>query len=250
MHGDWRHEPLSPAALRRVGLWIVGPLLVVLLVWPVVYFTQPLHDRQFQDGTMGNRFATMVGVIAGIPVALALSRWQQQERDRKEREARQADAVERKRKTLGLIRQELVFNQDALHKRARYPSRGGMTPSHSPPRRVVLVDLPLKDELWQAISDGGELQWVDDLPLLDAISGAYYYVRAIASLEDRYLDIVGASQPVPRGAPENWDPGVHILEFLTGVDATAREAIGRALTSIASHLPPAAATREAAAASS
>ncbi|MFN8402730.1 MAG: hypothetical protein U0V48_04140 [Anaerolineales bacterium] len=36
-----------------------------------------------------------------------------------------------------------------------------------------------KYELWDSFSDGGELQWIQDLDLLNAMSFAYYSIKSI-----------------------------------------------------------------------
>jgi hypothetical protein len=38
------------------------------------------------------------------------------------------------------------------------------------------------------LSDGGELQWIDDLDLLNKLADAYYHVRALIYLEKQYFD--------------------------------------------------------------
>ena len=41
---------------------------------PLVYFFVRLSDPVFRDGTMGNWFASIVGVLVGVPIALWLDR--------------------------------------------------------------------------------------------------------------------------------------------------------------------------------
>lgn len=43
------------------------------------------------------------------------------------------------------------------------------------------------DELWQALLDGGEVRWIDDLNVLDRIAYAYAHTRRLDEIEKRYL---------------------------------------------------------------
>ena len=46
----------------------------------------------------------------------------------------------------------------------------------------------LRNELWKAYSDGGELEWIKNAALLAKIADAYYSIRSVMSLSDRYYD--------------------------------------------------------------
>jgi 16S rRNA C1402 N4-methylase RsmH len=54
---------------------------------------------------------------------------------------------------------------------------------------VVLGSL-LRNELWKAYSDGGDLQWIKDIELLANIADSYYNIRAIMELSDKYYNAV------------------------------------------------------------
>src|SRR5438552_2409311 len=47
----------------------------------------------------------------------------------------------------------------------------------------------LKDELWRALGNDNELQLIADLKALDAISDAYYHIRALVALENHYFSL-------------------------------------------------------------
>ncbi len=53
---------------------------------------------------------------------------------------------------------------------------------------AIVTYLGLKNDLWEALSDGGELHWVDNLKLLDSITKAYYHIRRVIFLEEKYFD--------------------------------------------------------------
>jgi hypothetical protein len=156
-------------------VWLV---IVVLAIAPIVYFVFRIGDPQFVDNTMGNWFATMVGLAAGVPIGLWINHRQQEEQERAQKQELDRVARERKIKILSLIRKELSFNKDILDGLVRdQESRPG-----------VFCVTGLKVVLWDALSDGGELQWIDDLELLDRLTNAYYHLTALIFLERQYFD--------------------------------------------------------------
>lgn len=114
--------------------WVV---IIALVIIPSVYFVLQLNDSLFVDSAMGNWFATMVGAISGIFIALELDRWQKR-------------------------------SEEKVHT-----------------KKILKL---VKDELWNALSDGGELQWIQDLDLINEISSAYYFIRIIIGLEEKYFN--------------------------------------------------------------
>lgn len=125
-----------------------------------------LPTTSFRDSFLGNWLATLSGIIIGVPVAIALNSWQQHQEENA-----------RRSKILGLLKNELDYNVLAM--KNRMPEHIGGTQRQMPSE-------PLKDELWNAFSDGGELQWIKDLDLLDVLSTAYYRIRIVMFLEDAF----------------------------------------------------------------
>ena len=154
-------------------------IVATLCVIPVLYFVTHLGDQNFVAGTLGNWFATMVGVVVGIPIALALSRWQQSTEERRLRSQTEREAQTQKAKILVAIRTELNLNLELLASRREKID--------TQDQRIVQLP-PLKDELWNAFSDGGELQWIKDVELLNALSSAYHDVRTVKFLEEQYFE--------------------------------------------------------------
>ena len=114
--------------------WI---LIATLVLIPTIYFFVRLKDSTFTDSAMGNWFATMVGAVSGIFIALELARWQ-----------KISEENIHTSKILTLVRDELKENLIHLNERV-----ADNNPSRFSPYR-------LKDELWNAFSDGGELEWI------------------------------------------------------------------------------------------
>lgn len=211
--------------MRNAKLWsfIFWLVIGIFAIVPTGYFFARIADKEFRDSAMGNWFATMVGAIVGILIALEINRRQQEVQEKKEQEDKRQERLTRKTKILNQVKRELESNRQGLAD--RLPIEDGVA------RRVVPVDR-LKDELWNALSDGGELQWIDDLDLLDCIATAYYNIRLIIYLEEKYVDHLffpGERRPKDRSKQE-------ITEKLMAYDNQAREHIGRALTAIENSL--------------
>ncbi len=169
---------------------------------------------------MGNLFATMVGALIGILIALEINRQQEETQDRKEAEVRENEEQNRKSKILKLLKGELEYNRQLLSE--RQSSKGD--------EKTRNVSLPkLKDELWNAFSDGGELQWVKDLQLLDFIATAYYHIRTIIFLEDKYFEAVHYPGMVVK---QEKYPKDYILGYLTSLDPDVLKHIEVALGEI------------------
>jgi hypothetical protein len=133
-------------------------------------------DVAFRDGLMSNLLATTLGLIFGIPIALEISRLQQQTQDRNDRLARETEARHRKIKILSLIREELDINRQMLE---HVLGKQEETLTY----KIILGH---KDEIWQALSDSSELKWIDDPDILRPISWAYYHIKGVKRLENEY----------------------------------------------------------------
>jgi hypothetical protein len=84
---------------------------------------------------------------------------------------------QRKKKILMLIKRELSYNLRLLSDRQ---------PSANNSFERVIPAMRLKDEVWNAFSDGGELQWLQSPKLVESIATTYYCVRAVMYLEDLF----------------------------------------------------------------
>ena len=164
---------------RKYRTWLVWLPIVGVALIPTVFFFGHLGERAFVAATMGNWFATMVGVLVGIPIAVRLAMWQQEQRQKREDEKEQAESRSRKSRILNLVREELEFNRNKLSEQPVEPD--------SPFERVISAG-GLKDELWRAFSDGGELEWIDDLDLMSILAQAYHCIRRVIFLQDLYLN--------------------------------------------------------------
>ena len=65
--------------IPRILTWLA---VAAMAGWSLVYFIQHFPSMGFQEGAMGNLFATILGVVVGIPIALEISRRQQDAQQR------------------------------------------------------------------------------------------------------------------------------------------------------------------------
>jgi len=183
-----------------------------------------LSRKEVLDGFLGNLFATLIGIVVGIPIALAINRKQQRTIESKAEEQRYRDEAERKKKILNLVKTELEFNKNSLIDR--------QSQEHQTEQRTVLLP-PLKDELWRAFSDGGELQWIKDLDLLDKIASAYHQIRTTIFLEQKYFDVIHFPGLTIQRKKY---PKDFIMEYLVNTDQGVLQAIDLALSGINQNL--------------
>jgi hypothetical protein len=162
--------------IKLVVIWILAIIFGVGVAW--LCFNQ-IPQSGFRDSFLGNLFATVIGVIAGIPIALWVSRVQQNNQENAEKVSKEREAKERAIKILRLVKKELEFDVNQLKKQAK-----GIAEF----KEGFITTDGQKDELWNAFSDGGELQWINDLQLLDTISMAYYDIRRVMNLEKLVLE--------------------------------------------------------------
>jgi hypothetical protein len=89
-------------------------LAVLFAAFPATYFFLHLGDKNFIDASMANLFATIVGLVIGIPIGLAISR-AQQSRETKALAARTAEQANQRLSYFLLhTRVEIRTNADNL----------------------------------------------------------------------------------------------------------------------------------------
>jgi len=88
---------------------------------------------------------------------------------------------EKKRKILNLIMSELTPNVQFLET---------WQADRATEMDVGTLCLKIHDEVWQAFSDGGELEWIKDPYLVHGMAEAYARIRSVKLLSEKALDIV------------------------------------------------------------
>jgi predicted membrane-bound spermidine synthase len=71
--------------MKHMAYLILGTVLIGLASVPALYFLYHVKDPTFRDAAMGNWFATAMGVIVGVPVALWIARKQARQSEQSER---------------------------------------------------------------------------------------------------------------------------------------------------------------------
>lgn len=205
----------------RLVLWL--PVLAVA-AWSLLFFLQHFPSTSFQEGAMGNLFATILGLVVGIPIALELNRQQQYAQNIAATATRMAEEAQRKGKVLSLIQSELCRNQEEIICRRKPIESGG--------KREVHIG-GLRDEMWSAFSDGGELQHVNNPEVLAAIAGVYHEIRLNIHLEHGYIEAIHfVGMTIQRDKyPEDW-----FLEYLTMTDKQLLTSIEQAIFTIDAEL--------------
>lgn len=164
-----------------------------------------LFDLAFWKDFLANLFSTLLGVIAGVPVAIWVSGLEQRKHER-----------EKKKKVLQLLFGELLQNLTVL---------SGWRQSKDKTLELLLMDSFLKFELWQSFSGGGELAWIKDPELISDISLAYSMVRHVSRVSDNFEQLQ-KNQILLQGRP--------LLYFERAVDEAVFE-IRRVLKTITWH---------------
>jgi hypothetical protein len=209
----------SPSAVHTAA-WV---FVAAISIWTALYFLQHFTTPSFQEGAMGNLFATILGVVVGIPIALEISRRQQASSQAAVASERLVETSVRKRKVLTLLRSELLSNRAKI-----VVTRGPI--EHAKPREVSTAFL--SDVLWIAFSDGGELRCVDDPDLLSRIAHAYHEIHSTIRLERLYMEALLFPGGKFSRAPENF-----YLESLTEKDMDLIQAVDMAVMAIDVQLP-------------
>jgi len=196
-----------------------------LLGYPILAFLPNSQDQSFLDSTMGNWFATMVGLITGVPIGLWINKKQQvlQEQERVNSEKR--ISYERKSKVLILLRNELYINKQYLD----------LLIGKQNEQPIITIRAGMKNVLWRAFSDSGELQWVDDPSLIDKISNAYYNINRLVEYEHRYSDPYFDSAVSSLGGKDTY-AGERTVKNVHALRPSALETINEAINSIDAEL--------------
>lgn len=100
---------------RKPG-WIAVGFVVVISIF---YFVIRISDESFRDAAIGNLFATIVGILIGVPIAFEINRRQEDQRMKLERDARSRENNEILRSIYERIKDEIIQNRQIL-KRLRF----------------------------------------------------------------------------------------------------------------------------------
>lgn len=181
---------ISPSTRRQINILLLVSflalgilasvyILIRLFVFPASWFIAGDKEQSLLDATMSGLAATFFGLTAGIPTALWLSGRQQQATEAMEKAKGAEQRNERVKFILSAIRDELQVNRGIIHQmlfdQENHPT--------------IAPTKGMRDTTWHALSDSGELKWIDDIVILLCISEAYFHINALIYLERQYVDI-------------------------------------------------------------
>jgi hypothetical protein len=134
--------------------------------------------ESFWNNFFSNLLSTLIGVAVGLPVALKIDR-KIRKRNRIEKES---EEKKHRDKILKLIISEIDECIDSMNK------------VH---KDMAEYYYPVRTETWNAFSDGGELQWIKDVDLLNDLSIGYAkintYSFALTKYYETYFYLVGTN---------------------------------------------------------
>ena len=135
-----------------------------LLAFLLVMLGRIFYGSSFVQDFASNWLATFLGVIVGVPTALFLAEYQEKNTEREHRE-----------KILFLIKEDLENNLEIMKS---WKETDGSVFNIRP------LAFDLGSELWEAFSDGGELQWIKDPGLLGLVAEAFSSIKSLKAYID------------------------------------------------------------------
>ena len=118
-------------------------------------------------------------LIVGAGIGFFLARWlnklQQKDTDKAEEERKAKESRMRKEKILRLLKKELETNDTYINQSIPISSRDSMKDFDT----INFLSLGLSNEHWKAFSDGGELQWINDVETLSKLATAYHSIQMV-----------------------------------------------------------------------
>lgn len=174
---------------KLIGLlWLI--ILLIILASPFIYVKFFLSDKTFWDNTFGNLLATVLALVAGIPIAL----WVDRQIKKGEEEKKYFSERKREKEVLLFIKEELEFSYKSLFLNGKKGNTTNMTIQ------------PLKSDLWDALISSEETKYVENSNLLNRISSAYYILKVVKNIEEQAyiaLRTSALSVTLPDGTKKN-----------------------------------------------
>jgi hypothetical protein len=223
---------LHGAANTAANVWRLAAFFGIVSAVVIAAAVYLAGSPDFRIGFFTNFLATVAGVALGVPVAvwLTLQEAARQERLNKSqaeaeasaaRSKEETKAADRRRDVLVAIRTELTENLVGLEDRRPHGER-------------IFVIPFLMDEVWSAISDGGELKWVNDPEILRQLARSYVFIRLHVYLERQLFEL--RHYPGPMIASN--DAEVRLIGYFNDrIDEVCRAAIDEALAAIRAVVP-------------
>jgi hypothetical protein len=152
--------------------WSIFVLAIVFAGWRLLSLLPSMGDY------LSNVVTTTIGVIIGIPVALAINDYQR--KIQSEEASRQIEIERYSRKILLLqyISEELELNKSLLKDSIEKQSS----------IKNYTTYIGLKSDLWLSLLSSGDLKYIDEAEILNSLSLSYFLINRIRDLEKVYYD--------------------------------------------------------------
>jgi hypothetical protein len=214
-------------------LWLIASVAAIVAGALLIGVVRRLSNDEFNSAFLANFLSTLAGILLGVPVAIWLAlRQAKEQRDAAEQEA---DRISRQRRidVLTAIRKELIEDRATLTN-----DRGDQDAGWS-------FAVPfLMDEVWAAMSDGGQLEWITDTEVLRRLARAHVFIRTIIYLEKQAFEVIHypgtravLEIPWTAGQQPNDLPSTRIAAYLTHQRVVCIAAIDEALELVDPLLP-------------
>jgi len=158
--------------LAWLAFWFIFVLVIVFGGWKLLSLVPSMRD--YLSGVV----TTTIGVIIGIPVALAINNYQRKLQSEETSRQLEIERLSRKILLLQYISEELELNksilEDSIEKQRsikNYTNRIGM-----------------KSDLWLSLLSSGDLKYIDETEILNSLSLSYFFINRIRDLEKVYYD--------------------------------------------------------------
>jgi len=158
--------------LAWLAFWFIFVLVIVSGGWRLLSLLPSMRDY------LSSVVTTTIGVVIGIPVALAINDYQRKLQSEEASRQLENERLNRKILLLQYISEELELNkfllEDSIEKQRsikNYTTRAGM-----------------KSDLWLSLLSSGDLKYIDGAEILSSLSLSYFFINRIRDLEKVYYN--------------------------------------------------------------
>jgi hypothetical protein len=144
-------------------------MLFIIFVIFIIYLIKIIFLNSFWFDFLSNLFATVLGIIIGVPTSILINNFQNAK-----------EGNERKIKIKKLLHDELLINQIHISSWKNSENRN---------YEALTLHAIIRTELWSTFSDGGELEWINDLDVLNALSDVYFALNSICSISKMIFEL-------------------------------------------------------------
>ena len=187
-------------------------LPLILVVASICYSAVRGARLEYWDAAIGNLLATLLGIIAGVPIALFLER----RRAVLEHASRTSEATKDRRDVLEVLLVELVRNRRMIHNRQTLADSISLESLHT--------------ARWEALSAAGSLRHVAQPAILGALADAYRATELLKAFEERAMSAVYGVNCV---FPDGQNAAQKLLVHAQTLYAPTLAALDRAVVAIA-----------------